>query len=307
MPSRPLVALLLLLVAAPAAADEPEPPAAAPPQPSPSAYRDVSLGPVLTAGLGLGLIGDDLVGELGGETLALASLDDDHWLLQWDALVAFRGGVLANTTPYTSFLGASGRGYLELGNRLAPASAWSGYLAARLAINLQVMAHPGTALSSLDTLNTSDGFGGLTADGAVRVAGGASFLRADTSLLLVGFLQEAAIAPGVVLPGRAFTELGVSARYDLARSLTVFAEALGGLTPTAANDALHQTDQTLRLQVSGGLRKTFGNGLWLGVAASYTRDSDHVVYAQAGKSYDPASPGTTAVTLELGLTLWRMR
>ncbi len=266
----------------------------------------VSVSPVLTAGLGLALIGDDLVGELGAQTLALKAFDDGRWLLQWDALVAFRGGVLANTYPYTSFLGGTARGNLELGTRFTPAARWSPYLGGRLAANLQVMGHPGVALADLDTLNNSDGFGGLTLDGALRVAGGVSLLDPTTSLLLTAFVQEALVAPGLVTAGLALTEFGLAGRFDLWKRFTLFLEALVGVSPALANDALQSVNQRLRLQVSGGLRKTFENGVWFGVAASYTRDSDHTVYTQASRAYDSVHPGTTSVTLSFGVALWRL-
>ena len=276
-------------------------------------YHDSSLSPVLTGGLGLGPIGDDLVGELGGRALGLATVGR-RWLLQWDGLVAFRGGVLASTNPFASFFGGTGHGFAELGHRFQPEGSWSGYLGARLAANLQVMAHPGVALSLLSTLNNSDGFGGVTLDGAVRIAGGVSLIDGgvsrieDTrSLLLVVFLQEALIAPGLVTAGAAFTELGLGARFDLVRSFTGSLEVLVGSTPALTNQALQLTDETIRVQVGGELRKTFGNGVWLGVAVSYTRDSDHLVYTAPGgtRAYDSAHPGMLAATISLGVALGR--
>jgi len=268
-------------------------------------YRDITLSPMVTAGLGLGLVGDDLVGELGARTVGLEALDGKHWLVQWDGLLAFRGGVLASTNPYASFLGGSGHGFAELGYRFQPESSRSGYLAGRLAANLQVMAHPGLPMSELNTLNNSDGFGGVTLDGAVRVAGGVSLLDGDRSLLLVGFLQEALVAPGLVTGGAAFTEVGLGTRFDLARSFTVVVEALVGSTPPVPNAALQATDSTIRLQVIGEVRKTFASGVWLGLAGSYTRDSDRLVYTVPAVAYDSARPGTIAVTLSFGVALWR--
>jgi hypothetical protein len=274
---------------------------------APEAFADVGLSPVLTAGLGLGLIGDDLVGELGAQTLCLQALDEASWLLQWDALAAFRTGVLANTYPYALFVGGAGRGFVELGHRFSPASAWSPYLGGRLAASLAVMGSPGHSLGALDTLNNNDGFGGVNVDGALRVAGGFSYLRGGTSFLVSAFAQEALVAPGLVTAGLALTEFGVSLRLDLQRSFTLSVEALAGFTPVIANPALQLTDQKIRLGVSGTLRKAFGEVFWMGLSGSYTRDSDHLVYPQAGASYDTVHPGTTTVTLTLGLTLWRPR
>lgn len=305
MSDRPQV-LLAVLTAGVCWAAEP-PPAALLSAEEPEPYRDVTLSPTLTGALGLGLIGDDLVGELGARTLGLETLGGRRWLLQWDGLVAFRGGVLANTIPYTSFFGGSSHGFAELGFRFQPQSPRSAYLGGRLAANLQVMAHPGVAMSELSTLNNSDGFGGVTLDGAVRVAGGVSLLDGERSLLLVGFLQEALVAPGLVTKGAAFTELGLGARFDLAERFSVCLEALVGSTPPVANPALELSDQTIRLQAGGELRKTFASGVWLGLAASYTRDSDRLVYTVPSGSvaYGSANPGTIAVTLSFGVILWR--
>jgi hypothetical protein len=270
-------------------------------------YADVSLGPVLTAGLGLGLTGDHLVGELGAQTLCLRALADDRWLLQWDATAAFRAGVLANTYPFAPFLGGSAHGFVELGHRFSAASAWSPYLGGRLAANLQVMSHVTRGIAELDTLNNNDGFGGVPFDGALRVAGGVSYLAGGTSLVLSAFAQEMLVAPGRVLAGLALTEFGVSARFDLQQSFVVSLDALAGFTPVIANDALHTTNQKVRLGVSGTLRKSFGDTFWMGLSASYSRDSDHLVFTQAGTAYDSAHPGTTSVTLAFGLALWRPR
>ncbi len=266
-------------------------------------YDDVSLSPLLTAGLGLGRIGDDLVGDLGAQTFGLRSTSG-QWLLQWDGLLGARGGVLANTNPYTSFFGAGARGFAELGYRFTPSQPWSPYLGGRLAANFSVMAHPGTALADLNTLNDSDGFGGVAFDVGLRVAGGVSLLDAGRSALLVGFVQEALIAPGLVNPGKTFTEFGLGGRFDLPRSFTVSLEGLFGVRPAVRNAGLGSLDQTLRVQVGGGLRKTFGNGVWFGVAASWQRDFDHVTYA-GGATYDSSPPGTTTVTLSFGVILWR--
>lgn len=305
MSVRPQV-LLAVLAAAVCWAAEP-PPAASLSEEEPEPYRDVTLSPTLTGGLGLGLIGDHLVGELGARTLGLEVMYGRRWLLQWDGLVAFRGGVLANTIPYTSFLGGSSHGFAELGFRFQPQSPRSAYLGGRLAANLQVMAHPGVAMSELSTLNNSDGFGGVTLDGAGRVAGGVSLLDGERSLLLVGFLQEALVAPGLVTKGAAFTELGLGARFDLAERFSVCLEALVGSTPLVANPALELSNQTIRLQAGGELRKTFTSGVWLGLAASYTRDSHRLVYTvpSGAVTYGSANPGTIAITLSFGVILWR--
>jgi hypothetical protein len=45
--------------------------------------------------------------------------------------------------------------------------------------------------------------------------------------------------------------------------------------------------------------------VWFGVAASWQRDFDHVVYSQTSSTYDTSPPGSTTVTLSFGVILWR--
>jgi hypothetical protein len=265
-------------------------------------YHDVAAGPVLNAGLGLGKIGDDLVGDLGAQCDGLVSRGS--WLIQWNALVGFRGGVLANTNPYTSFVGGTGHAYGEAGYRFSNARV-SPYVSGRLAANLTVMGHPGLAISAMNTLNNADGFGGVNFDGALRASGGVSLLSGDTSGLLTAFVQEAAFAAGVYTPGRTFTEVGVGGRYDLFRSFTVWLDVMVGFRPLQVDSGLQTTDAQTRVQLAGGLRKRFGNGVWFGVSASGAHDTDHVVYSQSHTTYDTANPWTTTLTLSFGVELWR--
>ncbi len=269
---------------------------------APSPYHDVAAGPVLNGGLGLSNVGDDLVGDLGAQCDGLMS--KGSWLISWNALVAFRGGVLANTNPYTSFLGGTGRGFGEVGYRFSSARL-SPYVSGRLAANLSVMGHPGLAISEMNTLNNADGFGGVNLDGALRVSGGLSFLTGDTSGVVTAFVQEAAIAAGVFTPGRTFTEVGVGGRSDLFRSFSIWLDVLVGFRPVQVDSALQRTDAQTRLQLAGGLRKRFGNGVWFGFSASGAHDTDHVVYSQTKTTYDTANPWNTTVTLSFGVELWR--
>jgi hypothetical protein len=268
----------------------------------PATYHDVAAGPVLNGGLGLSNVGDDLVGDLGAQCDGLRSIGS--WLISWNALVAFRGGVLANTNPYTSFLGGTGRGYGEAGYRFSNAPV-AGYVSGRLAANLSVMGHPGLAISAMNTLNNADGFGGVNFEGAVRVSGGVSMLSSGSSGLVTGFVQEAGFAAGVYTPGRTFTEVGVGGRYDLFRSFTIWVDAMVGFRPLQVDSALQSTDAQTRVHLAGGLRKRFGNGVWFGFSASGIHDTDHVVYTQTRTTYETTNPWTTTVTLSFGVELWR--
>jgi hypothetical protein len=263
------------------------------------------LGPTLTAGLDAGAVGDALLGEVGLQAFSLRH-DRAHWLLLWDALVAAKGGVLGNERPYTSMVGGRAAGAFEAGYRFREELGWSPYLSGRLAANLQVLGHPGLSLAELNTINDSDGVGGVTANGAVRVAGGFSLLERAHSVLLVAFVQEAFISPGTVRSGAAFTELGVGARIDLARSLTAGLEVFGGLAPVAHTQTLNLNSQTYHLEIGGFVRKTFGNGVWLSLALSWGRDSSRLEYLDTGTVYNSIQAASFAATLGVGIALWRL-
>ena len=164
-------------------------------------FVTIAQGAVLSVNAGASQVGDHLVGGLGVQSNGLRS-SNRRWLLQWDALAVARGGWLANQHPYRLFVGARGHGSGELGLRLSPvgavgrledlevsSSAWSPYFGGRLDASIAAMTHPGVAFSALDTINNSDGFGGLTSSGFIRAVGGLSLLDDSKSLLLVGFVQ----------------------------------------------------------------------------------------------------------------------
>jgi hypothetical protein len=258
-------------------------------------------GAVVGAGIGTSLVGDDLMVTLGAESLGLRSFGDHRWLLQWEALLALRGGYLANEHPFLPLAGGVARANGELGYRFAPARLWSGYLGARIDGELQAMASPGLSPSALNTINNSDGFGGITALGTVRIDGGASYLTAWRSLLLVAFIQEALRAPEIDAPGAAFLEGGLAARFDVAARLTAWVDAFWGKTPAAAHVALGFTDQTTHQEVDAGFRETFRNRLWLEAFVSLSQDTDHIVYGQSGTIYDTATAPTFSLTIALGI------
>ena len=62
-------------------------------------------GAIADGGIGTSMVGDTLMFELGGQWAGLRFVRDRRWLLQWDALVAARGGYLANEHPYLFLIG----------------------------------------------------------------------------------------------------------------------------------------------------------------------------------------------------------
>lgn len=264
----------------------------------------VWLGPQLVGGLEARASGDDLLGELGARLFGLRALDR-RWLQLFDGSLGFRGGVLANQHPYTDFFGGRVAADFELGYRFSPDRTWSPFLSGRANASLMVMGHPGLPLSALDTINASDGFGGVTLDGSARVSGGLSLLEGGQSLLLTAFVQEALRAPRVIAPGAAFTEWGLALRSDGSRSFVLGLEALGGLSVTSTHSALAFTEQSFHLEASGWLRKMFQNGLWLGLSVSWGRDSHHQVYTQSKTTFDTIDAPAFSALLSFGFAPWR--
>lgn len=269
----------------------------------PPAIDSAVRGAILDAGIGSSWVGDTLMAELGGQTAGIRSLRRG-WLLQWDVLAAAKAGYLANENPYLFLLGAHAVAWAEAGVRFIPRSLWSPYGALRLANETQILGHPGEALSALETRNAVDGVGGVNARAAVRVAAGASWLDGRESLLLVGFAQEAFRAPTLHTVGLAFTELGLAARVDASGSVMASFEGVWGVTP-ARSVQPGLTDQTTHLGLSTTFRKIFKNGMWIAASALLERDTNHLVYADTGATFDTASAPTFGWTLLYGLPLWR--
>jgi len=264
-------------------------------------------GAIVDAGIGTGAAGDDLMFELGGQWAGLRSVRERLCLLQWDALVAGRGGYLASEHPYLLLVGARETAWAEGGYRFSASKRWSAYAGARLANEVRIMVHPGLALSALDTINNVDGVGGVAASGAIRADFGASLLEAERSLLLVAFVEEALEAAEINTPGRAFTTFGIGARFDIARRLTASVEIARGVTPARADPLLGLTDRTTRTGGAAIVRKLFSNGMWLSAMASLERDTDHVVYAGSGATYDTADAPSFGLTFLYGLPLGRSK
>jgi hypothetical protein len=264
-------------------------------------YRSVSVGPILDFGYGSSAVGQSLLGDLGGQYLGIQSFRGRRLLVQWDASLAARGGILGNTLPYTPLAGVHTAAMAEAGYRWQPTRALSLYTGGRLDGELAILTRPGTALSDLDRLNDMAGVGGVVARLAPRADIGLSLLRGLHSVLLVAFFQESLRAPWGHTPGAAFAEGGVMARYDLSRTLTAILEALGGAAPKSSTPALDTTDQTAHVEVSALVRGIFRNGMWLAVSGGFGRDFDHRVYQASGRAYDTANAPSFSVALAYGV------
>jgi hypothetical protein len=285
--------LVAFLLAAPAARADVEP-----------SFQNVSLGGVITAGFGTSSAGYDLMGEVGGEYVGIRSFALRAWLVQWDALLAGRAGILANEHPFMALAGAHERGNVEAGSRVLPHEAWSPYWGFGLDTDLQVLTAPGVPIGNLDRYNNVDGVGGVTANGAIRVAVGASWLTSSHSVLLEVFFQEALRAPEVDAGGISFSEGGLSARWDIFQSFTLHVAAFAGRSPALHNTALNYTEQTVHAELDGDLRKTFRNGMWLGAELNLFQESHTLAYV-AGHTYGAADPLFLAATLVFGIPLGR--
>lgn len=271
-----------------------------------SALESVTQGAVLDASIGASSVGDDLMVELGGESAGIRSYGDGRWLLQWDVLVALKGGLLANQHPFLFLIGPHALAWTELGRRFVPSSRWSPYVGARAGAEVSVMPHPGLSLAELRTINDVDGIGGVVANGLLRIEAGASLLDAQRSLLLVAFAQEALEAPRVVSPSRTFTEGGLGLRFDLAWSVVASLEGVIGVAPARTSPALGFSDRQTRMGANVAFRKVFKNGMWIGAAGFLSRDTDQVDYA-SGASYSTSDPASFGFALTLGVPLWRSK
>lgn len=274
----------------------------------PSALFDNSvLGAIGDGGIGTSMAGDTLMLELGGQWAGLRTVRDRRWLAQWDALVAGRGGYLANEHPYLSLVGGRETAWGEAGYRFRAQRRWSPYLGVRLGNEIDLMKHPGLAWSDLATINNVDRVGGIVAGGLIRVAFGGSFLDDRRSLLVVAFIQEQLNAAETNTPAQAFTGVGLGARFDVARRLTASVEGAWGVTPTRRDSLRELTDRTARIAAAIGVRKIFCNGMWAGLSSSIERDSDHLVYFVTGNVYDTANAPRFGVSLLYGFPLGRRK
>lgn len=270
-------------------------------------YRNVSLGAVADFQFSSTSGGIALLGEGGAEYVGIRSFRDKRLLVQWDTLLAVRGGIIGNTLPYTSLVGGHTLADVEAGYRFMRTRS-SLYAGGKLAGDLSIMAHPGLSLSQLDRLNDIDGVGGVVAHGELRADIGWSWIAGRRSLLLVAFAQEVGYAPGVYTPGLGYTEGGVAARFDLSRRLTAYVEGFGGRGSTRHDDALATSVQSSTAGVDGVVRGIFGNGIWLAVSAHYQRQFDRRTYRASPIAYETANAPDLGAQLLLGIPFeWKHR
>jgi hypothetical protein len=285
---RPRVLLVALALAVPARA---------------WAFDDIVRGVVVSGSFETAPVGDAILGELGGAWGGLRAFPDRLWIMQWDVLATLKAGVLGSEHPYLFLIGPHGSSWVE-GDRRFGLAKTTFYLGARVSGDASSLGNPD--VKSFAAINSVDGVGGIVARGSARITGGASYLDAKHSLLVGLFVQEELDAPEINTPSYAFAELGLSARFDVARSFMGSVEGLCGITPTRGDATRSTTDSTMRCSVAAAFRKIFANGVWLGATLSYERDTDHLVYAGGG-TYDTASAPTFAVALSLGVPLWKVR
>jgi hypothetical protein len=269
-------------------------------------FEVIARGPTIQASAGMSRAGYRLMGDLGGESAGIRSFAAGRWLLSWDVIASARGGVLANREPYLSLFGMNAAAWAEPVYRFLDGG-WSPVVSARLGDDAFVMWHPGVSLGELHRLNDMDGVGGVSARGFVRAGGGASFLDGTRSLLLQAFAQEFLQSRGVYAEAKAFTEVGVSARFDWTWGLSVALDSTAGTTLSRDDAPLRRTTRTTRTGAAGNVRKIFGNGMWLALFASLKRDADHVTYEATNTTFDTASPADFTLGAAFGFSLWRPR
>ncbi len=266
-----------------------------------SAFENVARGAFIDGGFATSAAGDALTGEIGGESLGIRTSCDGRFVMQWDALLALKAGVLGNANPYLFLVGPRANAWVEGGWLIRHRSTFSGYLGARASGAAQLLGNPD--VSRFDEINAADGTGGASARGALRISAGGARISGASSLIVALFGQEELQAPTTNIPSYAFTELGVSLRWDVERSIMLTLEGLFGVTPTSTDALRGFTDQTTRIGASGSFRKIFKNGMWLGLSLSFERDSDHIQYL-GGSAFDTANAPVFASTLFYGLPLW---
>jgi hypothetical protein len=271
-----------------------------------SRFDEQVRGLIVDGGIGTGMVGDTLMLELGGQWSAVRSYGRRRWLVQWDGLLAARGGYLANEHPYLFLIGGHELAWAELGRRFVAYQSWSPYAGVRLGNEIFLMKHPGLGWSDIDTINSVDRVGGSVAAGLIRLDAGASLLDGARSLLLVAFVHEELHAAETNTPAQAFLGAGLGARFDLARQhLSASAEASLGVAPERRDSLRGFTDRTARIAASLSARKAFGRGMWFSLSTFIARDSDHMVYSATGTVYDTANAPQFGLSLLYGIPLER--
>jgi hypothetical protein len=246
---------------------------------------------------GVSQLTQSVLGEAGPRTLGLVGTSDRRWLLQWDLLLALRGGYQI-ATPLTKLFGGHGLLDGECGYRFPARSAWSPYAIAGGSLEAQRLALTGAQPASL---NDPDAVSGLNLKG--RLGGGGSYLDGDRSLRVVAFAQESQRLKDFTSRGALYTEVGLSVRYDLGASLSLSAQATWGEARPVRDSALDLTDQASRLEGYFTVRKGFANGIWIGASGNAARQMDRVVYLGSGATYSTASAPTFGLTVTIGLPI----
>jgi hypothetical protein len=270
------------------------------------AFENVSQGATASFGFGTTPVGDTLLGEVGADWLGLRYASDLHWLMQWDVSLALRLGYLGNQHPYLFLIGPHATAWLEGGYRFASTPGFGPYVGARIGGDASVLGNPDVA--QLDTINAVDGVGGIVARGVGRISAGTAYVDRARSVILTVFVQEMLQAAQINTPSRAFTAAGFAARVDLPKSIIATFEGGWGVTPARTNALLGTTDQTSRGWFAFTLRKIFKNGMWVGGAVTFERDTDHIVYETTRTTtFDTGDAPRFSISLTYGLPLWRTR
>jgi hypothetical protein len=267
------------------------------------AFDDIVRGVVVSGSFETASAGDAILGELGGAWGGLRAFPDRRWIMQWEVLATLKAGVLGSEHPYLFLIGPHGSSWIEADRRFGLAKT-TFYLGARLLGDAENLGNPD--VKSFATINSVDGVGGIVARGTARIAAGASYLDTKHSLLAGLFVQEELDAPEINTPAYAFSELGLSARFDVARSFMASVDGLCGITPAQGDAVRNATESTMRCSIAAAFRKIFANGVWIGATLMYERDTEHLVYAGGG-AYDTASAPTFAAALAFGVPLWKVR
>ena len=268
-----------------------------------SAFDDAIRGATASASFGAGSAGDTLMAQVGAAWAALR-VYDGAWLVQWDLLVALRAGYLGNEHPYAFLVGPHASSWIEGGYRFKSARRFSPYVGARLSGDASYLG--ATSGPPLADTNIGTDVAGPVARGAVRIGAGSAYLDEGRAFVATLFVQEAIDGAQLHADARAFTEGGVSLRFDVAGSLMTSLDGFCGAT-FARDDALRgTTTTTTRCGLAALARKVFRNGMWLGASLSLEHDTDRVSYT-GGMTYDTGEPPAFGVALSYGVRPWRSR
>jgi hypothetical protein len=209
---------------------------------------------------------------------------------------------MVQSLPVLPFVGGRAGGSVEGGRRWSPAATWSGYLGFGLDADVQVMASTRVPFSQLSSLGSIDNVGGLAAGSAIRIAGGASQLQGNHSLVVTTFVQSQLALPQLGESLLAFYGGGARVRWDIAHKLIAFLDVFIGVSPRTAFPALAFTQQTLREQVAASFRYVLlGGASWIGAQALFTQDNTTTAYT-GSQSYLASAPPAMTVSVQYGLS-----